>query len=115
MRDIDHATKRQLESRQDLDWRYVIYLNENMIPPTKVFDDGYWTYFKIGKENNLDQVEELPALFMVNSQGEEIPANLRVVNGYLIAEQIGRAWVLRQGEKYICVQKDEQNKNKDFS
>ncbi len=115
LRDIDNATRRQLESRQDLDWRYVIYLNENMIPPTKVFDDGFWTYFKISKEDNLDKVEELPALFMVDSEGKEVPANLRVVKGYLIAEQIGRAWVLRQGEKYICIQKDTHNKERDLS
>ena len=114
LRDIDSATRRQLESRQDLDLRYTIYINEDMIPPTKVFDDGYWTYFKVGEEKNLDKVEELPALFMVNSEGAEVPANLRVVSGYLVAEQVGSAWVLRQGEKYICIQRDRFNTEKNF-
>ena len=34
---------------------------------------------------------------------------------YLEEEQVGRAWVLRQGEKFICVQKDEDNNERDFS
>ena len=115
LRAIDSASPRQLETRQDLDFRYVIYINEDMIPPTKVFSDGYWTYFKIGSEKNLDKIEDdLPALFMVNSEGAEVPANIRVVNGYLIAEQTGKAWVLRQGEKYLCIQKDIYNQERNF-
>lgn len=69
--------------------------------PKLVFDDGSWTYFKLG---NLDKQNRFPAFYRLVGK-HETPANTRVVNNTVIAESTSNTWVLRNGDDYICVQK----------
>lgn len=68
----------------------------------KVFDDGYWTYFRLSKTNNLDKLETLPVIYKVQDGVDSI-INTRTIGGYLIAETTGSAWQLVAGETWLCV------------
>lgn len=66
--------------------------------PTQVFDDGEFTYFKFRDIN-----AELPAIFVVNTKGEEGIVNYRVTAGYIVVERVAARYTLRHGGEVICV------------
>ncbi len=68
------------------------------IVPTKVFDDGKFTYLQFNKINS-----DFPAIFMVNSEGYESLINFRVVDDYLILEKVGSVFTLRKGSSTVCL------------
>ena len=68
------------------------------IAPIKVFDDGVFTYMEFRTENS-----EIPAIFAVNDQGYETLVNFRVVDEYLVIEQVGAQFTLRSGGDVVCV------------
>lgn len=68
------------------------------IAPIKVFDDGVFTYLEFGDENY-----ELPAIYMVDSSGYEAMVNYRIVEKYVVIEQIGSQFTLRSGADVVCV------------
>ena len=105
LKNIDNTPLRLLHRKQGLDFRYVIYLKGNVISPKAVFDDGYWTYFKMTNEQNLDKIAELPAVMKVSS-GVEQPVNTRVVRNYIIAETTGLIWALRINDRVLCIEKE---------
>jgi ComB9 competence protein len=104
LRSIDNTPMRLLQRNQDLDFRYKIFLKNNVISPKVVFDDGYWTYFRMSNDDNLDKIAELPVLLKVSS-GIEQPVNTRIVRNYIIAETTGMIWALRIDDRVLCVEK----------
>lgn len=68
------------------------------IAPIKVFDDGIFTYMEF-KNNNT----EIPAIFVVNEQGYEALVNFRIVQEYLVIEQVASQFTLRSGGNVVCV------------
>lgn len=68
------------------------------IAPIKVFDDGIFTYMEF-KTNNA----EIPAIFAVNDQGYETLVNFRVVEEYVVIEQVAGQFTLRSGGDIVCV------------
>jgi ComB9 competence protein len=104
LRTIDNTPMRLLHRNQDLDFRYKIFMKKNVISPKVVFDDGYWTYFRMTNDDNLDKIAELPVLLKVSS-GIEQPVNTRIVRNYIIAETTGMIWALRIDDRVLCVEK----------
>ena len=113
LRGIDQMTYAELRKNQNINTQYTIHIKDNMIKPIAVFDDGYWTYFKLSNADNLDQLSSLPVVFSLDNNGHEVPTNDRVVGGYIIAESTAEVWVIRVGEKFICIQKTP-NKESNF-
>lgn len=68
------------------------------IVPTKVFDDGKFTYLQFNKGNS-----DFPAVFMVDSKGYESLINFRTVDDYLIIERVGSVFTLRNGSSTVCL------------
>jgi type IV secretion system protein VirB9 len=65
--------------------------------PTRVFDDGTATYFAWP-----DQAD-LPAVFVVGSDGVEGLANAVVRDGYMVVDQLAPRFVLRSGKAAATV------------
>jgi type IV secretion system protein VirB9 len=68
------------------------------IAPVKVFDDGDFTYIQFGDSNY-----ELPAIYMVDSGGYEALVNYRIVENYVVVEQIASQFTLRSGVDIVCI------------
>jgi type IV secretion system protein VirB9 len=79
-------------------FKYQMSGRHSEIEPILIFDDGEFTYFKFRRMNT-----ELPAFFLVNSQGAESLINYRVYGGYVIVERVAKRFTLRHGEDVICV------------
>jgi type IV secretion system protein VirB9 len=92
------STYPDLNHPEKYNYTYSISGNAAEIEPTQVFDDGEFTYFKF-KDINA----ELPAIFLVNNQGEEGLVNYRVSNGYVVIERVADRFTLRHGKDTICV------------
>ena len=67
------------------------------IRPTRVFDDGHFTYFQ------MPRAAETPAIFMLNAQGQEEVVNSQVRDGFTIVDQVADAFVLRYGAERAIV------------
>ena len=80
---------------------YKIVDGDKALAPVRVFDDGYWTYFQLSKEGNLDKAK-VPAIYRV-VDGVDTPVNIRVEGGTVIAETMSKAWTIRAGEAHLCV------------
>lgn len=68
------------------------------IAPIKVFDDGDFTYIEFGNKNY-----EMPAIYAVDSSGYESLVNYRIVENYLVIEQISSQFTLRSGADIVCI------------
>ncbi|MDD9331790.1 MAG: P-type conjugative transfer protein VirB9 [Wolbachia sp.] len=68
------------------------------IIPMKVFDDGKFTYLQFNKVNS-----DLPAVFVVDSEGYESLINFRTVDNYLIIERVSSVFTLRHGSSTVCL------------
>lgn len=101
-KELDYLRSLDIPSVRDIHHAYVMS-GEKELAPTRVFDDGVWTYFKFSEEN-LDRVKRLPALYRV-VDGVDSPVNTRIVKGTLIAETTSAAWTLRNGDAHLCVQR----------
>ncbi len=67
--------------------------------PTRVFDDGRFTYFQ------LPDGVETPAIFVLNRQGEEEVVNTQVRGDFTVVDQIADAFVLRYGRERTIVRR----------
>jgi len=74
------------------------YTGEKNIAPSKVFDNGQFTYFQFSNKNS-----EIPAIFNVDSDGFESLVNYRVSADYIIVERVGAQFTLRNGNEIVCV------------
>jgi type IV secretion system protein VirB9 len=68
------------------------------IAPIKVFDDGLFTYMEFKIAN-----AEVPAIFTVNDSGYESLVNFRIVEEYVVIEQVSGQFTLRSGGDVVCV------------
>lgn len=67
---------------------------------TKVFDDGRSTWFQFPAEG------ETPAVFALDSAGQESIVNFTVRGDYVVVDQIGPAFVLRRGKEVATARND---------
>ncbi len=74
------------------------YTGEKNIAPTKVFDDGTFTYLEFANKNT-----EAPAIYSVDSEGYESVVNYRIAGKYMIVEKVAPQYTLRNGNDIICV------------
>ena len=72
--------------------------------PTFVFDDGVFTYFQFADKRN----KTLPAIFLVDKDGNESVVNYRMEGEYMVVERIGKTYTLRGGESVVCVKNNRQ-------
>ena len=74
------------------------YTGEKNIAPTKVFDDGTFTYLEFANKNT-----EAPAIYSVDSEGYESVVNYRIAGKYMIVEKVAPQYTLRNGSDIICL------------
>lgn len=68
------------------------------IAPLRIFDDGEFTYFEF-KDKNAD----VPAFFLVDSQGREAVINFRTRGNFIVVERVAARYTLRHGGDIVCV------------
>lgn len=68
------------------------------IKPLKVFDDGKFTYMQFPGINT-----DLPAVFLVDSQGYEALVNYHISGRYIVIQEVAARFTLRHGSNYVCV------------
>lgn len=68
------------------------------ISPIRIFDDGEFTYFEF-RDKNAD----VPAFFMVHSDGSESLINFRTRGNYIVVERVAAQFTLRNGKDIVCV------------
>ena len=105
--DLDYLDKKALISVTDLNLNFKQVSGDSALMPSKIFDDGVWTYFKYG-DKDLTKTQDLPVVFKVKD-GFDTPANYRIENGYIIAETTSDKWTIRLGQSHACVQKVKHN------
>lgn len=74
------------------------YTGEKLIAPTKVFDDGIFTYIEFASNNS-----EAPAIYSVDSEGFETLVNYRISGKYIIVEKVAPQYTLRNGNEIVCL------------
>jgi len=74
------------------------FTGERSIAPSKVFDNGQFTYFQFSNKN-----AEIPAIFNVDASGYESLVNYRVTGDYIVVERVGAQFTLRNGSEIVCV------------
>jgi type IV secretion system protein VirB9 len=74
------------------------YTGEKTIAPSKVFDDGVFTYFQFNSRNS-----EVPAIYSVDSEGFESLINYRITGTYMVVEKVAPQYSLRNGSDIVCV------------
>lgn len=87
-------------------FNYSISGDAKDIEPTMIFDDGEFTYFKFKNIN-----AELPAVFMVDSSGNEALVNFRIENSYMVIERVTSKFTLRHGGDTLCVYNEKESPN----
>lgn len=101
--DIVHMYNSSLQGLPDLsepgkyNFNYTISGSEDL-SPIRVFDDGEFTYFQFTKKN-----ADIPAFFLVDSDGKEAIINYRAVKDYIIVERVTSQFTLRHGNNVVCV------------
>ena len=86
-----------LSEPEKYNFNYTISGSEE-IAPIRVFDDAEFTYFQFNKTN-----AEIPAFFLVDSEGNEALINYRAVQDYIIVERVTSQYTLRHGNDAVCV------------
>lgn len=69
-----------------------------IIAPIRVFDDGEFTYFQFSSLN-----AEVPAFFLVDTEGKEALVNYRVNGDYIVIERVTSQLTLRNGTDVTCI------------
>lgn len=70
----------------------------SVIEPIRIFDDGAFTYFEFRDKN-----AELPAIFHIDSAGNEELINFRKRGNYIVVERVSPRFTLRRGPEILCV------------
>lgn len=70
------------------------------LAPVRVFDDGRFTYFELRAN------AETPAIFALNTEGEEEVVNSQVRGAYTVVDQITATFVLRRGHERALVRNE---------
>ncbi len=96
------ALDRQLNSSQlpQVHNRNYLYKGDDNIIPLRAFDDGRFTYL------TFDRKQDLPAIYIVNSDNSESLVNSNVNPHYpdtVIIQRIVKQLVLRHGNTVLCL------------
>ena len=86
-----------LSMPEKFNFNYTVSGDYNIIP-IKVFDDGQFTYMEFSEKNNV-----LPAIFLVNSDGQESIVNFRMIGQFVAIETVGAVFTLRYGTDTVCI------------
>ena len=82
---------------QKYNFNYAV-TGSRLIAPLKVFDDGEFTYLEFRRIN-----ADIPAIYLVNEQGDESLVNFRSTGNYLVIEQVSQQYTLRHGADIACL------------
>ena len=96
-----------LNKPENFNFNYKISGKAKHIEPLQVFDDKEFTYFKFRDLN-----AELPAIFLVDGEGNEGLVNYRQEKGYVVVERVAPRFTLRHGTDTICVFNEESDQGK---
>lgn len=95
---LDQVPEPDLENEPEkYNFNYTISGMED-IAPLRIFDDGVFTYFMF-RDKNAD----VPAFFLVDSEGNESLINYRTRGDYIVVERVGKRFTLRHGKDIVCV------------
>ena len=83
--------------RKKLNFNYTLR-GKDFIAPMRIFDDGEFTYFEFRNKN-----ADVPAFFLVDSDGKEALINYRVRGDYIVVERVWNVFTLRHGNDLVCV------------
>ncbi len=86
-----------ISSATNINFNYTVS-GSDYIKPIKVFDYQGFTYLEF-KDTNAD----LPAIFLVDSEGYESLINFRVRGNYIIIERVAAKFTLRNGSDIACL------------
>lgn len=86
-----------LDKPEEYNFNYTI-TGEEAIFPTKIFDDGRFTYFEFKEKGGV-----MPAIFTVDSTNHEAIANYRILGPYVAIETLNARFTLRYGNDIVCV------------
>ena len=81
-----------------LNLHYAASGDKQAIPLQRAFDDGEFTYFQFDKNS------EIPAFYIVGSDGTESVVNTRREGAYMVVERTGHLFTLRNGDAHLCVE-----------
>lgn len=73
----------------------------DLYAPTRIFDDGEFTYFQFPKEIDT------PAIFLVDSNKKESLINFHVKGKYVVVQRIAAQFILRHGDYAVCIFNEE--------
>ena len=68
------------------------------ISPIRIFDDGKFTYVEFKDKN-----AEIPAIFHVDSAGNEELINFRKRGNFIVIERVSPVFTLRRGPALVCM------------
>ena len=87
-----------LKGAGDLNFNYKIK-GEKSIRPSRVFDDGQFTFFQFDNARRGD----LPAIFYVGFDGQESLVNYRMDGNYVVVERLSDRFILRNGDDRVTI------------
>jgi len=93
----NESIKPDLTKPDNYNFNYTLSGPEYM-SPVKVFDDGEFTFFQFRNKNAT-----LPAFFTYDKDGNEAMINYRIVDNYVVIEQVTDRFTLRHGSDIVCV------------
>jgi len=73
------------------------YAGDKKLRPERVFDDGAFTYFL------MKDVDVMPAVFLVDKNGNESIVNFNIQGQYLVVNRTGGQFTLRDGDYATCI------------
>ena len=102
--DIDHINSTEIRpGGYTPPWQWNMsytYAGDKSLVPTRVFDDGIFTYFYFSGHTDP------PAIFLVDEAGNEALVNHKQKGPYTVVQRIGRRFSLRNGDKATCIFND---------
>lgn len=71
------------------------YQGAQTLLPSRVFDDGKFTYFQFPENTDY------PAIYAVDADGGEAVVNSSMRDGYIVVDRVARGFTLRRGKEMI--------------
>lgn len=92
------ASFNPLASTPASEWNFdYSYAGDKKLRPERVFDDGAFTYFY------MKGVDVMPAVFLVDKNGNESIVNFNVQGEYMVVNKTGAQFTLRDGDYATCI------------
>jgi type IV secretion system protein VirB9 len=83
---------------EKFDFNYTVSGNDNIIMPSKIFNDGNFTYLEFDNPEGI-----IPAIFSVNEEAIESPVDSKRMGKYIVIRSINSILTLRRGAQTVCV------------